>query len=85
MTAHGNPPDNCPLKNVYAVSTLPRTGEIETVIEAACSYLVKTQKPNGTWAVKGTKQDKQDTVQETATYWGTCWAVIGLLESEKSR
>ena len=36
---------------------------------------------DGSWAVKGTKKDKAKKVEPTATYWGTCWAVIGLAET----
>lgn len=45
------------------------------------SYLMQTQAQDGSWPVHGTKQAKRDRVEETATYWGTCWAVIGLLET----
>jgi hypothetical protein len=31
--------------------------------------------------VKGTKKNKRRQIEPTATYWGTCWAVIGLLET----
>ncbi|MBM80389.1 MAG: hypothetical protein CMJ78_07320 [Planctomycetaceae bacterium] len=47
----------------------------------AARFLVKTQSDNGSWAVRGTKKNKQKKVAESATYWGTTWAVIGLAES----
>jgi squalene-hopene/tetraprenyl-beta-curcumene cyclase len=44
-------------------------------------FLTQTQQQDGSWSVKGTKKGKADKVEPTATYWGTCWAVIGLLEA----
>jgi len=44
-------------------------------------FLTQSQQPDGSWSVKGTKKGKSDRVEPTATYWGTCWAVIGLLET----
>ncbi|MCR9199293.1 MAG: hypothetical protein NXI04_11655 [Planctomycetaceae bacterium] len=43
-----------------------------------------SQQQDDRWEVKGTKKNKQHRVEETATYWGTCWAVIGLLEATQS-
>ena len=50
-------------------------------IRKAQRFLVKTQREDGAWAVKGTKANKKDRNQETAEYWGTTWAVLGLTES----
>jgi squalene-hopene/tetraprenyl-beta-curcumene cyclase len=44
-------------------------------------FLIETQPAAGSWPVKGTKKDKAKKVEPTATYWGTCWAVIGLAET----
>ncbi len=44
-------------------------------------FLANSQQADGSWAVKGTKKDKRTRVEPTATYWGTCWAVIGLAET----
>lgn len=52
-------------------------------IRAAQEFLRKTQQPDGAWSVRGTKANKKDQAQATATYWGTCWAVIGLTESSR--
>jgi Prenyltransferase and squalene oxidase repeat len=43
-------------------------------------YLASSQRADGSWAVNGTKKGKAKQVEPTATYWGTCWAVIGLAE-----
>ncbi len=42
-------------------------------------FLIDKQQDNGSWAVLGTKANKKDRVEETATYWGSTWAAIGLL------
>ena len=53
----------------------------EPVIANAVSFLRTTQNKDGSWSVKGTKKAKKNRVEATATYWGTCWAVISLLET----
>ncbi|GEP40738.1 prenyltransferase/squalene oxidase repeat-containing protein [Brevifollis gellanilyticus] len=47
----------------------------------AVQFLQNTQKPNGSWAVPSTRARDKNKVNNTATYWGTAWAVIGLLET----
>jgi antitoxin (DNA-binding transcriptional repressor) of toxin-antitoxin stability system len=44
-------------------------------------FLVSAQQKVGSWPVKGTKKAKAKQIEPTATYWGTCWAVIGLAET----
>ncbi|MCA9020956.1 MAG: hypothetical protein KDA74_12490, partial [Planctomycetaceae bacterium] len=53
----------------------------DATVKRAQQFLVSTQRPDGSWPVKGTKEKKKANVEETAVYWGTCWAVIGLVES----
>ena len=53
----------------------------EKTLEArtkAIEFLIRTQRTDGTWPVKGTKKKKREKVEETSTYWGTAWAIIGL-------
>lgn len=50
----------------------------------AIEFLQTSQLPDGGWDVRGTKKSGRDDVVETASYWGTCWAVIGLLQHDKS-
>jgi squalene-hopene/tetraprenyl-beta-curcumene cyclase len=49
-------------------------------IGKAQSFLIQTQRDDGSWAVMGTKENKKNNVEATAVFWGTCWATIGLLE-----
>ncbi len=51
------------------------------VIGRARQFLVESQQAAGSWPVKGTKKAKAKQIEPTATYWGTCWAVIGLAET----
>lgn len=44
-------------------------------------FLVNTQRDDGSWTVQGTKANKKDDVEETAVYWGTTWAALGLMAS----
>jgi hypothetical protein len=66
-----------------AMYALLRTGfaKDHAAIRAAQEFLRKTQQPDGAWPVRGTKESKRQHVQATATYWGTCWAVIALAET----
>ncbi|WP_339742113.1 prenyltransferase/squalene oxidase repeat-containing protein [uncultured Rubinisphaera sp.] len=50
-------------------------------IQKAIHFLTSTQAENGSWSVHGTKAKKKENVEETAVYWGTAWATIGLLET----
>lgn len=53
----------------------------DPMVKRAQYFLVESQRNDGSWAVKGTKAKKQERVQETAVYWGTAWATLGLLSS----
>ena len=66
--------------SLYALITTGMPPE-ETSAGKAIQFLISTQQANGSWKVKGTKEKKKATVQETATYWGTAWATIGLLQT----
>lgn len=69
---------------LYALtkSGLPAANES---IQKAIAFLKKTQMPDGSWPVPSTRARDENKVNKTATYWGTAWAVIALLEmSEKS-
>ena len=69
-----------------ALYTFKKTGcQVDPdAIENATNFLLESQQPNGSWKVPSTKAKKQAKITPTATYWGTAWAVIGLLEDQKS-
>lgn len=46
---------------------------------AAQRFLFSTQASNGSWKVPGTKKASKNRPTPTSNYWGTAWAVIGLL------
>jgi hypothetical protein len=52
-------------------------------IAAAVRFLTSNQSPDGFWKVPGTKKTTRNKPTPTSNYWGTAWAVIGLLESER--
>ena len=64
-----------------AVYALMRAGvdRDDPSILRARQFLVSTQHDDGSWAVRGTKANRKDDVQETAVYWGTTWAALGLI------
>ena len=66
-----------------ALYALAREGLMaaEPSVARARAFLVATQQEDGSWPVQGTKAKKADRVQPTSTYWGTCWGVIGLVET----
>ena len=52
-----------------------------TLTNRAQFWLLQKQTKKGTWPNAGTKKNKKDHIEETATYWATCWATIALLKS----
>jgi len=52
-----------------------------TPIALARQFLIQSQKSDGSWPVKGTKKNKAAQLEPTSIYWGTCWAIIGLVET----
>lgn len=73
----GATPTSRPLRQTKGDSAA--TAKDGNPIQAARQFLVASQREDGTWPVKGTKAKKKDRVEETAVYWGTTWAVLGLL------
>jgi len=66
-----------------ALYALQSSGEPATAasITAAQQYLIATQKEDGSWDVHGTKKNAREKIEETASYWGTTWATLGLLQT----
>ena len=67
---------------IYALSVTsgPAETNVQAALAKATTFLVDTQQDDGSWAVPGTKKSTQKKATPTASYWGTAWAVIGLLE-----
>ena len=65
---------------IYALRYTSQPEEIESSLAAADQFLLRTQRDDGSWNVPGTKQKTRDKPTPTSNYWGTGWAVIGLLE-----
>lgn len=65
-----------------ALYALLRAGQEKqgSSIKRAQQFLISTQRKDGSWPVNGTKEKKKDGIEETAVFWGTTWAVIGLIE-----
>ena len=63
-----------------ALYALQRAGHApnDKPLAKARAFLLKTQRKDGSWPVRGTKAKKKKSVEETAVYWGTTWAVIAL-------
>jgi hypothetical protein len=69
---------------LYALSNANPAASDDSITKAV-QFLTATQEPDGSWKVRGTKTGKKDSIEETATYWGTAWAAIGLLQSIPAR
>jgi prenyltransferase beta subunit len=65
---------------LYALASTIEAGTSPEAARAA-QWLVDHQRDDGSWEVRGTKDKKRDSVEETAVYMGTCWGVLGLLET----
>ncbi|MBC8325051.1 MAG: hypothetical protein H8E27_05440 [Verrucomicrobia subdivision 3 bacterium] len=62
---------------LYALQRAGLSPEAKAAVRAR-AFLLRTQSKDGSWPVRGTKANKKKSVEETATYWGTTWAVIAL-------
>jgi hypothetical protein len=65
---------------LYALSRCD--GTYQNVIETARMFLIRTQTNAGNWIVPSTKKVRNNKPGATSNYWGTCWAVIGLVSTE---
>ncbi|MFT5467227.1 MAG: hypothetical protein ACI8UO_002331 [Verrucomicrobiales bacterium] len=76
----GEPSD--PSGTGQALIALGRSGNGKDhleVVRRAQEFLIRTQAAEGHWETKGTK-DRDETTR-VSKFWGTSWAVIGLLET----
>lgn len=53
----------------------------DPMVQRAVKFLLGSQNDDGSWTVLGTKEKKKTEPAETASYWGTCWAVLGLVST----
>lgn len=67
----------------YALYALARSGLPATheAMQRAVAFLKTTQKPDGSWDTPSTRARDKNKVIPTSIYWGTAWAVTGLLEA----
>jgi hypothetical protein len=65
---------------LYAL-TQAGLGPNDEAVQKSVKFLISTQQENGSWAVKGTKEGRKNKIEETATYWGSAWATIALLQT----
>lgn len=64
---------------LYA-ATRAGTALTHPAMQRACQFLQRTQQADGSWPVPSTRTKDANKIKPTATYWGTAWAVVGLLE-----
>jgi squalene-hopene/tetraprenyl-beta-curcumene cyclase len=65
---------------VYALA-LAGHERTDPVMARALAFLLRTQRADGTWSVKGTLERAREHEEETAVYWGTAWAALGMLRT----
>lgn len=65
-----------------ALYALSRAGmkEDDPARQKALAFLTSTQAENGSWPVPSTRKKDGNKINRTATYWGTAWVVVGILE-----
>ncbi len=76
-------------QSLYALSLAGNGGEDErTAIERAVTFLVTTQEKDGSWRVPTTafhpcegNPARERETDAVYTYWGTAWAILGLLHT----
>ena len=65
---------------LYALRVVGTGDAVCDALGAGDQFLIRTQLEDGSWRVSGTKRKADNAPTETAIYWGTAWAVVGLLE-----
>jgi squalene-hopene/tetraprenyl-beta-curcumene cyclase len=59
-------------------------GGTRSAVNRARRYLADTQLEAGGWRIPSTRKKDKGRVKETAGYWGSAWAVIGLMQHAMS-
>lgn len=65
---------------LYALAKCQPKATASESVARAIRYLSDTQKPDGSWLVPSTRGRDKNKPIPTSIYWGTAWAVVGLLE-----
>jgi squalene-hopene/tetraprenyl-beta-curcumene cyclase len=69
---------------LYVLSQTGSTAD-DAAVARARAFLLMTQPADGKWLVNGTKTASKGKPQPTSNFWGTGWAVVGLLESSRQQ
>lgn len=81
----GKPSDALATGQVLYTLSLVKGAGIKKAIRRGKRFLVSTQGEDGVWVVPTTKNPKKgkpaDEPTEVSNYWGTAWAVAGLLHT----
>ena len=64
---------------LYSLRVTANDSASNAKLTRATKFLIETQHENGSWKVPGTKKSTRKRNTPTSNYWGTAWAVIGLL------
>jgi hypothetical protein len=64
---------------LHALTSAGGTQEMPPM-QKALAFLEKTQMADGSWAVPSTRARDNNKINKTASYWGTAWAAIALLD-----
>ena len=74
-----------PIGTGMALFAMARTGiakDHHERVKRAINFLTSTQAENGEWETISTKDRSEST--RVSNFWGSAWAVIGILEAEKA-
>lgn len=64
---------------LYALRSAGSEPDLASMLKAQ-EFLLSNQKEGGFWDVRSTKRKKRGSIEETASYWGTAWAILGLIK-----
>ncbi|MBT7741972.1 MAG: hypothetical protein HN727_09250, partial [Opitutae bacterium] len=68
---------------LYALRLADSESNLTSMLKAQ-EFLLSNQKKDGSWDVRSTKGKKREFIEETSSYWGTAWAILGLIKGLKN-